>query len=38
MVFTVAPFLPFDIVKTLAAAYIGVRLRRALAKAGYSIR
>lgn len=31
----VAPFLPFDIVKTLIAAYIGVRLRRALARAGY---
>lgn len=36
--FTVVPFLPFDIVKTLAAAYIGVRLRRALARAGYSVR
>lgn len=35
--FTVVPFLPFDFFKTLAAAYIGVRLRRALAKAGYSI-
>lgn len=35
--FTVVPFLPFDIVKTLAAAYVGVRLRRAMAKAGYGL-
>ncbi len=35
--FAVAPFLPFDLVKTLIAAYVGVRLRRALAKAGYGL-
>lgn len=30
----VAPFLPFDLVKTLLAAYIGIRVRRALRQAG----
>ncbi len=33
----VLPFLPFDALKTLAAAYLGVRIRRALHKAGLSI-
>ncbi len=33
--YTVAPFLPFDIVKAIIAAYVGVKLRRALARAGY---
>ncbi|SMD04764.1 biotin transporter BioY [Sporomusa malonica] len=28
------PFLPLDLVKTLAAVYVGVRVRRALLKAG----
>ncbi len=32
---TVAPFLPYDIVKTLIAAYVGARVKRALARAGY---
>ncbi len=32
----VAPFLPYDIIKTMIAAYLGVRVRRALARAGYS--
>lgn len=31
----VLPFLPFDIVKTAVAAYIGVKVRRALIRAGY---
>lgn len=30
----VLPFLPFDLFKALAAAYVGVRLRRALLKSG----
>ncbi|BBB91301.1 MAG TPA: biotin transporter BioY [Methylomusa anaerophila] len=30
----VLPFLPLDLLKTVAAAYIGVRLRRALTRAG----
>lgn len=30
----VAPFLPFDIVKTLMAAYIGTRVRQALIRSG----
>lgn len=33
----IMPFIPFDIIKTVAAAYLGLRLRRALHKAGYSI-
>ena len=33
---SVLPFLPFDIVKAAAAAYLGVRLRRTLHKAGLS--
>jgi biotin transport system substrate-specific component len=33
--YTVAPFLPFDVVKALVAAFVGVKLRRALARAGY---
>lgn len=32
---TVAPFLPYDIVKALVAAYVGARVKRALARAGY---
>lgn len=32
---SVLPFIPFDIVKSLMAAYVGVRVRRALARAGY---
>ena len=35
---TVLPFLPFDIVKSIIAAYIGVKVRRALLRAGLSIR
>lgn len=30
----VVPFLPFDLIKTLMAAYIGVKVRLALARAG----
>lgn len=30
----VLPFLPFDLIKTTAAVYVGVRVRRALLKAG----
>lgn len=32
----VLPFIPFDAIKAVAAAYLGLRLRRALHKAGYS--
>lgn len=32
----VAPFLPFDIVKTAMAAYLGNKVKRALERAGYS--
>ncbi len=35
---TVAPFLPFDIVKSIMAAYIGVKVRKALLRAGLTIR
>jgi len=35
---TVAPFLPFDIVKSITAAYIGVKVRRALLRAGLTVR
>jgi biotin transport system substrate-specific component len=31
----VLPFLPYDIVKTFIAAYIGVRVKKALIRAGY---
>lgn len=31
----VVPFLPFDLIKTLMAAYIGVKVRQALSRAGY---
>lgn len=34
--FTVAPFLPFDVIKTLMAAYVGVKVRRALKRADIS--
>ncbi len=30
----VVPFLPFDIIKAVGAAYVGVRVKRALAKTG----
>jgi biotin transport system substrate-specific component len=30
----IAPFLPFDLIKTLMAAYAGVKVRRALIRAG----
>ena len=33
----VLPFLPLDIVKAAAAAYVGVRVRRTLHKAGFKI-
>lgn len=33
----VAPFLPFDIVKTAMAAYLGNKVKRALERAGYNI-
>jgi biotin transport system substrate-specific component len=33
----VAPFLPFDIVKTAMAAYLGTKIKRALERAGYGI-
>lgn len=33
---SVLPFLPFDILKTAGAAYIGARVRQALDKAGYA--
>ena len=32
--FTVAPFLPFDIIKAAAAALIGAKVRKALLLAG----
>lgn len=35
MALAVLPFLPFDILKALAAAYIGVKVRRGLSAAGY---
>ncbi len=35
MTLAVVPFLPFDFIKTLMAAYIGVKVRRALDRAGY---
>jgi len=31
----VLPFVPFDLIKTLMAAYIGVKVRQALIRAGY---
>lgn len=31
----VLPFLPYDIVKSFVAAYVGVRVRKALIRAGY---
>lgn len=31
----VLPFLPYDIVKTFLAAYVGVRVKKALIRAGY---
>ncbi|MDR3560011.1 MAG: biotin transporter BioY [Negativicutes bacterium] len=31
----VVPFLPFDVIKSLMAAYIGVKVRRALGRAGF---
>lgn len=34
-IMAVLPFLPYDIVKTLIAAYIGVRVKKALIRAGY---
>jgi biotin transport system substrate-specific component len=33
----VVPFFPFDIVKTMMAAYIGNRVKRALERAGYTV-
>ena len=33
----VVPFLPFDIVKTAMAAYLGIKVKRALERAGYGI-
>ena len=33
----VVPFLPFDIIKTIMAAYIGTKVRRAVERAGYGI-
>lgn len=33
--FAVLPFLPYDVVKTLFAAFIGVKVRRALIRAGF---
>jgi biotin transport system substrate-specific component len=38
LLITVAPFLPFDIVKSITAAYIGVKVRRALLRAGLTVR
>lgn len=35
---TVLPFFPFDIVKSIIAAYIGVKVRRALLRAGLTVR
>lgn len=35
---TVVPFLPFDMVKSIMAAYIGVKVRSALLRAGLTIR
>lgn len=34
MTLAMLPFLPFDIIKTAMAAYVGVRVRRALIRAG----
>ncbi|EAX47232.1 BioY protein [Thermosinus carboxydivorans Nor1] len=31
----VLPFIPFDVIKSVMAAYIGVKVRRALLRAGY---
>ncbi|VBB06415.1 bioy protein [Lucifera butyrica] len=35
MLIAVIPFLPFDIIKTALAAYLGIKIRRALVRAGF---